>query len=302
MDLLGEATSQAGKTHARFRDRSAMIGHHGYSAHFTYCWSENSDNEGRDWQSNAGRGVWAAGGELFVTLDESAGGFYGAEEPAIVETTSGRLLMLLRTDLGRFYQSWSTDNGTTWSRPEASMLASSQVPAGLGKIPGTNDLLVVWNQSSLDKIERGVQRHRLSSAISKDSGVSWIHGRNIYSIFEQQRDITRLEPPSIRVYRATARAPALPPNDVEATYPVLAFWKDTVIIRFYCTERAANIYDAEGKLGFQRKDQPRRSACAPPASAAQPSPSPQCAWHSRFPGFTRPSLWLIKSVLSRNLV
>jgi len=111
------------------------------------------------------------------------------------------------------------------------------------------------NQSSPDEIERGLQRHRLSTAVSKDGGVSWVHGRNIYSIFEEQRDITSLGPPPIRAYRAMYLAPALPPNDVEATYPVLAFWKDTVIIRFYCTERAANIDDAEGKLRFQRKDQ-----------------------------------------------
>ena len=89
MDLLGEATSQSGKARARFRDRTALIGHHGYSAHFTYLRTENSDDEGRSWKSNAGRGVWAAGGELFVSLDESAGGFYGCDEPTVAELNPG---------------------------------------------------------------------------------------------------------------------------------------------------------------------------------------------------------------------
>jgi hypothetical protein len=132
------------------------------------------------------------------------------------------------------------------------MLAASQAPASLGKIPGTGYLLVLWNQSSPEEIERGLQRHRISSAISKDGGITWIHGRNIYSIFMQQGDITRMDPPPIRAYRAMREAPALPSNDVEGTYPVLSFWKDTVIIRFGLTERAANIYDAEGKLRFDR--------------------------------------------------
>src|SRR5262249_16860698 len=56
MDLLGYAASQAGKTRARFRDHFALVGHHGYSAHLCYCWTENSDDEGRSWEANAGRG------------------------------------------------------------------------------------------------------------------------------------------------------------------------------------------------------------------------------------------------------
>ena len=260
MDLLGFAATQAGKTRARFQDRYALIGHHGYSAHFCYCWSESSDDEGKTWEANAGRGVWAAGGELFVTLDETLGGHHGCEEPTIAEVSPGKLLMLQRTNLGRLFQSWSTDNGTHWTRPEPTNLAASQAPATLIKLPRTGDLLVIWNQSSPEEIERGLQRHRLSSAISKDGGETWIHGRNIYSTLAHGDDTTRVEVPPIRPYRAMKDAPTLPAHDVEATYSEAALWKDTVIVRFFCTERTALIYDSEGKydsegtLGFQHRE------------------------------------------------
>jgi len=162
--------------------------------------------------------------------------------------------MLLRTALGRFYQAWSADNGTTWTRPEPSTLASAYAPASLMRIAGTEDLLVIWNQSSAEEIERGWQRHRLSSAISKDGGVTWIHGRNVFSIFAKRQDFTRIEPPPVRIYRVMAEAPTLPPNDLEGTYPSISFWRDTVLIRFSCTERAFYIYDSEGKTGYQRRN------------------------------------------------
>ena len=105
-----------------------------------------------------------------LTLDTSAGGHYSCEEPSIAEVSPGNLLLFHRTPVGRLFQSWSSDNGTTWSLPEPTALASSRAPAALMRIPGTDDLLTIWNQASADEIERGLQRHRLTSAISKDGG------------------------------------------------------------------------------------------------------------------------------------
>ena len=252
--LVGRSIREKGK--ALFRDGTALVGHHGFDEFFTYCWVYYSDDAGRTWQPNRDKGVWAKGGELFVTLDQGAGGNYRCNEPWVVEVSPDHLLMLLRTPLGRLYQSWSQDDGTTWTRPEPTALASALAPPALEKLPGSNDLLVIWNQSSADEIERSLQRHRISSAVSRDGGASWRHGPNVFSIFRQQGDRNRFEPPPIRAYRSLKQAPRLPPNEMEGTYPVLNLWKDRVLIQFTARERAFYLYDEKGQTGYDRRHIP----------------------------------------------
>ena len=241
--LLGKTVWEKGR--ALFGDDIALVGHHGYEHFFTYCWAYYSDDEGKTWKANKGTGVWGAGAELFVTLDYSAGGHYRCNEPVVAEVSPNHLLMILRTPLGRFYQSWSADNGTSWSRPEPTALASALAPAALGRIPGSDDLLIIWNQASGDEIQRGMQRHRLSSAVSRDAGATWRHTGNVFSIFLQEGDTDKVEPSPIQPYRALEHAPRLPPNDLEGTYPYLSFCKDTAIISFMCREREYYIVDSE---------------------------------------------------------
>jgi hypothetical protein len=250
-NLVGKVARQ--KSRALFGDEIARVGAHGYEHFFTYCWAYYSDDEGETWHTNEGKGKWGAGGELFVTLDYSGGGHYRCNEPSVVEVSPEHLLMLLRTPLGRFYQSWSADNGTTWSHPEPSSLATALAPAALGRIPGTGDLLVIWNQSSADEIEKGLQRHRLSTAISKDGGATWLRGRNVFSVYGEG-DRTYVEPPPIQNYRAMELAPRLPANDIQGTYPFLTFWKDTAIVRFHCLERSDRIVGTPETVGYELPD------------------------------------------------
>ena len=246
--LVGKSLKERGR--ALFGDGPALIGHHGWEEFFTYCWAYYSDDEGKTWKTNSGKGVWAAGGELFATVDHSSGGHYQTNEPSVVEVAPDRLLMLLRTPLGRLYQSWSEDDGTSWSRPEPSPVASALAPPAVERIPGTQELLLVWNQSSAEEIRQGLQRHRLSSALSRNGGATWESGPNVFSIFQKAEDRTHIEPPPIRFYRARERASRLPPNDLEGTYPSIAFWKSTVLVSFMCRERSYYSLDSEGRTGY----------------------------------------------------
>jgi hypothetical protein len=254
-DFIGQHLRRE-RGRAPFRDQFAFVGHHGHENAMCYCWAYYSDDEGQTWRPNDEKGIWATGAELFVTLDTSAGGHFTCEEPDVVEVSPEHLLMIHRTSLGRLFQSWSSDNGGTWSQPEPTTLASSRSPAAIARIPGTGDLLIIWNQSSADEIENGLQRHRLSSAVSKDGGETWQRGRNVFSVFQQRGDISYVEPPPIQNYRAMDLAPRLPSNDIEGMYPYLTLWKDRAIIQFGGVERARSIVDSEGKTSYERRDLP----------------------------------------------
>ena len=243
--LIGKTLRQPSRV--LFGDDLARVGAHGWEHFFTYCFALISDDEGATWRTNEGKGKWGGGGELFVTLDFSAGGHWRANEPVVAEVSPDHLLMVLRTPLGRFFQSWSSDNGTTWSHPEPTALAAALTPASLERIPGTDDLLLIWNQASPDEIERGLQRHRLSTAISKDGGTTWLRGRNLFSVYGEA-DLRFVEPPPIANYRAMELAPRLPVNDIQGTYPFVTFWKDRAIVRFHCIERSHNIVGKPGEV------------------------------------------------------
>src|SRR5438046_951662 len=68
--LIGKTIWEEGK--APFRDRIALVGHHGYENFFSYCWAYYSDDEGRTWQPNDDR-THDAGGSEPPTMADVAG-------------------------------------------------------------------------------------------------------------------------------------------------------------------------------------------------------------------------------------
>ncbi|MEN6602554.1 MAG: exo-alpha-sialidase [Bryobacteraceae bacterium] len=118
-----------------------------------------SDDEGATWQA----------GKTIVDIPDSRA---GAQEPGLVELTVGRIMMWMRTDKGKVYHCYSTDNGDTFSEPTAMALDSPLSPQSIKRIPTTRDLLMVWNYSTKD-------RFPLTVAISKDDGDTWTRFRNL---------------------------------------------------------------------------------------------------------------------------
>ena len=180
---------------------------HFFDPHFSASYVLYSDDEGRTWQTNRD-------GELFI-LTEYGGRPCGAPEPSVVEVSPGKLMMIVRTRLGRLFQDWSEDNGETWSRLLPTQLAGTQAPGQIRKLPKTGHLLVVWTQQSHEEVRHGFTRTRLSSAISRNQGGLWEHFQNVESLHEQ----THVEPGPIELVRPEGCYPALPTSAARTNDP-----------------------------------------------------------------------------------
>jgi sialidase-1 len=134
--------------------------------HFV-CFCFISDDAGKTWRRGKG----------LVDLPKR-----GAMEPDVVELNDGRLLMIMRNQLGTISTSFSADGGETWSKPgRLGNLKSPESPATIRRIPATGDLLLVWNNNYEPGKGHGGQRNPLTAAISSDDGQTWKNVRNLES-------------------------------------------------------------------------------------------------------------------------
>jgi len=101
----------------------------------------------------------------------------GVDEPAVIELKDGRVLMMIRSDLGKVFKSISTDAGLSWSQPEALPLDSPTAPSSIARIPSTGDLLFIWNNSRKGP-KHTQDRFPLTAAVSQDEGKTWGRIRN----------------------------------------------------------------------------------------------------------------------------
>lgn len=116
---------------------------------------------------------WKPGGEVPNTTGIIT------QEPGVTELKDGRIMMYIRASGGKQQLSYSSDKGETWSHIEASNISSPLSPATIARIPGSGDLLLVWNNNdgSIPAIKD--KRTPLTTAISKDEGKTWQHIKNI---------------------------------------------------------------------------------------------------------------------------
>ncbi len=132
--------------------------------HFvSYCWM--SDDAGKTWRKGKGQ------------VDQPK---RGAMEPEVVELRDGRVMMIVRNQLGYIGVSYSSDEGDTWSKPgRLSNLKAPEAPATLRRIPSTGDLLLIWNNNFTDGAGHGGKRTPLTAAVSSDEGKTWRNIRNL---------------------------------------------------------------------------------------------------------------------------
>jgi len=130
---------------------------------------------------------------------------YGCE-PSVVELSSGRLWMLIRTSQDCHYESFSDDAGETWTAPAPSRFyATITMPLLFRMSDGR--ILAVWNNSTpLPELDHNAQpglnpsekegssedfftnRDVLHAAISADDGKSWGGFRELY-LNERRNDV-----------------------------------------------------------------------------------------------------------------
>jgi sialidase-1 len=105
----------------------------------------------------------------------------GVMEPHVEATRDGRVLMVMRSQLGSLFLSESSDDGQTWSKPQPSGLRTPESCPELTRIPETGDLLMIWNNSPYDPAFRSHfgKRSPLTAAVSRDEGRTWTHLRDI---------------------------------------------------------------------------------------------------------------------------
>lgn len=118
-----------------------------------------SDNGGNSWKAS----------KSVLDVQQSP---VGAEEPGVVQLRNGKVMLWVRTSAGHPYQSYSDDDGVTWSPLKPMAVPAPPSPQAIKRIPAKGDLLMIWNNSP-------TMRFPLAAAISKDNGHTWQNIRNL---------------------------------------------------------------------------------------------------------------------------
>ena len=133
-----------------------------------------SDDEGQSWR----RSNW---------IDLGGHGHHdGALEPTVAALSDGRLMMLIRTNLGRFWRAFSDDGGRYWRTIEPTGIDASTSPGHLVRL-SSGRLVLVWNRldprdgawplarpdDQHSEAPASWHREELSIAVSSDDGATW---------------------------------------------------------------------------------------------------------------------------------
>lgn len=127
----------------------------------------------RTWISDDAGKTWRAGKEQVDYAQR------GAMEPEVLELADGRVIMIIRTQLGHIAAAFSEDGGDTWSEASDWGVRAPEAPSTLRRIPSTGDLLLIWNDTYVEGAGHGGKRRPLTVAVSADDGKTWTQKKHI---------------------------------------------------------------------------------------------------------------------------
>ncbi|PYI84464.1 MAG: sialidase [Verrucomicrobia bacterium] len=125
-----------------------------------------SDDDGRTWQR--GKGI--------VRCPKR-----GAMEPGLVELKDGRVLQIIRTQLGQIWHTHSADGGDTWTEASPWAVAAPEAPSTLTRTADHGDLLLIYNPTVNLDVDHAGARTPLVAVVSTDEGKSWSKPKSIES-------------------------------------------------------------------------------------------------------------------------
>ena len=217
--------------YAIFRGKRILLQTHTHVPEMGGTFVMFSDDEGATWTQSKGF--------LMGYFRDGYMGHMTADEPTIAELKDGRLLCFMRGTGGCILKSYSSDGGEYWTKVETTDLANSNSPAFVARVPTNGDLVCVWNQMSVDEIQRGFRRGRLSIAISQDDGQTWSHFKNLEVSEGIDPTITRVKAPELTaMVRGPQEMDAVPDGFLHFGYPEVYFTSDEICVFYHATSPA----------------------------------------------------------------
>lgn len=96
----------------------------------------------------------------------------GAMEPGLLELQDGRVLQIIRTQVGEVWHSISADGGVTWSPAAPWTVAAPEAPSTIFRLPDGR-VVIIYNPEVRLGGDHSGPRTPLVAAVSRDEGKTW---------------------------------------------------------------------------------------------------------------------------------
>jgi hypothetical protein len=200
-------------THRSWAERGEGFDQFTYMGRFSSS-AAHSDDSGQTWHTSPN--------ELKEPTPQI--GEDGGIEPCVLELKSGRLWMLIRTQNGRFFESFSEDRGAGWTHPVPTGITSSDSPCSLTRLRDGR-VVMLWNNTLRYPYANG-GRSVLHGAISEDDGKTWRGYREVAA-----NPYAVEPPPPNGDHGVTYTVPALTASGKILTSLSTGHGRDTLILR-----------------------------------------------------------------------
>jgi hypothetical protein len=151
---------------------------HERSTGFFVCDAVYSDDAGKSWRSSRNDIAIDNGGRALES---------GAVEPVTVELDDGRVWMVIRTQTGYLFESFSDNAGESWSPPQRTIFRASNAPAGVLRL-GKGRLALIWNNEIGEPFRHGLSYSRQSLVMAIREGGIWRGYRELAPPFGARDD------------------------------------------------------------------------------------------------------------------